>query len=133
MPITPGKGFSPEVLLSLDVFSDLDKNQLEWVRNNSERMEVPADEIIVRPGDPAEYMYVLVSGSFQWKFGVSGQTTVFTEDEPGKVGGMLPYSRAKTNGGESRAVEDSVGLRIHKDCFDEMLRVIPQLGRAWSQ
>ena len=128
MHITPGTGFTPALLRTLEVFEGLDDNQLEWVRENSERMEVQADEVIVRAGDPADFMYVLVSGAFQWKFGLSGQTTVFTEDRPGKVGGMLPYSRAKTNGGEARAVEDSVGLRIHKDCFDEMLRVIPQLS-----
>lgn len=128
MHITPGTNIQPEVLRSFEVFAGLDDWQFEWLRNHSERMDVAADEIIARPGDPADYMYVLVSGSFQWKFGVSGQTTVFTEDQPGRVGGMLPYSRARTNGGESRAIEDSVGMRIHKECFDEMLREIPQLG-----
>ena len=128
MHITPGTNFRPELLRSFDVFADLSGDQLDWIREHSERLEVQTDDVIVRPDDPAEYMFILVSGSIQWKFGVGGQTTVITEDRVGNVGGMLPFSRAVTSGGEGRAVEDSVGLRIHKDCFDEMLRVVPQLG-----
>lgn len=128
MHITPGTNFRPELLRSLKVFADLDDGQLDWIREHCERMEAPADEIVGRPGDPTDHMIVLVSGAFQWKFAVNGQVTVITEDEVGSVGGMLPFSRAKTNGGEVCTLVDTVALRVHKDCFDEMLRVTPQLG-----
>jgi len=128
MRITPGTNISRDTLRAFAVFEGLDDSQLDWLRENSERMDVAVDEVITRVGDPTDWMYVLIEGSFQWRFGVSGQTTLFTETKAGTVGGMLPFSRAVRNGGEARAVADSVGMRLHKDRFDEMLKRIPVLG-----
>ena len=129
MRITPGTDIPRETLAGLSVFEGLSDAQLDWIREHSERMEVPADGVITRPDDLAEYMYVLLSGTFQWKFGVGGQNAVFHEEVPGTVGGILPFSRATHSNGEARAVTASTGLRLHKDLFDEMLREIPVLGQ----
>ena len=102
MRITPGTDVSSDVLGQLELFEGLTDKQLDWIRKHSERMEVAADEIIARPADPADHMYILLTGSFQWKFGVGGQNTVFNEARRGAVGGMLPFSRATKNTGAPR-------------------------------
>jgi signal transduction histidine kinase len=129
MRISAGTDIPRDTLRPLEVFADLTDTQLDWLRAHGERMVAQADEVIVRPGDPAEFMYVLLSGSFQWTFGAGGQNTVITESRVGAVGGMLPYSRAVRNNGSAVAIEESTALRVHKDRFHEMLHQIPPLGQ----
>ena len=114
MRITPGTDIPRETLAGLSVFEGLSDAQLDWIREHSERMEVPADGVITRPDDLAEYMYVLLSGTFQWKFGVGGQNAVFHEEVPGTVGGILPFSRATHAGnGSSTSLSPPHGVARH--------------------
>jgi signal transduction histidine kinase len=129
MRVTPGTDIPRDTLRPFEIFEGLDDAQLDWLREHGERMIAQPDEVVVRPGDPADFMYVLLSGSFQWTFGAGGQNTVITESRLGAVGGMLPYSRAVRNNGSAIAVEESVALRIHKDQFHDMLHRIPPLGQ----
>ena len=129
MRVTPGTDIPRDTLRPFEIFEGLDDAQLDWLREHGERMIAQPDEVVVRPGDPADFMYVLLSGSFQWTFGAGGQNTVITESRLGAVSGMLPYSRAVRNNGSAIAVEESVALRIHKDRFHDMLHRIPPLGQ----
>ncbi|MCA8935103.1 MAG: cyclic nucleotide-binding domain-containing protein [Planctomycetes bacterium] len=129
MRVTPATEIPLADLSSLDVFEGLNKEQLAWLQHHGERIEVDAGQLIMRAGDPADHMYVLITGILQWKFAVGGQTSVFSESKPGSVGGALPYSRAVEQGGDMRAISNTVGYRIHKNEFREMLHLIPVLGQ----
>jgi signal transduction histidine kinase len=47
----------------------------------------------------------------------------------GQIGGLLPFSRMKTYGGEGRVVGDGWALNIHKEDFDAMLQAIPSMAQ----
>lgn len=129
MRVTPATEIPLADLSSLDVFEGLNDEQLAWLQQHGERIEVDAGQLIMRAGDPADHMYVLITGILQWKFAVGGQTSVFSESKPGSVGGALPYSRAVEQGGDMRAIDKTIGYRIHKGEFREMLHLIPVLGQ----
>jgi len=124
----PGTGITREELAKLEVFRELSDAQLDWLRNNGELVVADKDDVIVTANEPANHMQVLLSGALHWKFGVPGQTVMFTEARVGAVGGALPFSRATTYRGLAVANESIRGLRIPRERFTEMLAQIPVLG-----
>jgi signal transduction histidine kinase len=53
----------PEELRGLFLFEHLDDDQLRWVCEHSDVVDVPAGQDLVTEGDPAECFYVLLSGA----------------------------------------------------------------------
>ncbi|MCC7510556.1 MAG: GHKL domain-containing protein [Planctomycetes bacterium] len=133
MQITPGTSFDRDELRVLPVFEGLSDDQMAWLLQNGERAVAEQDEVIARPGDPVDHLYVMTSGVVQWTFGVAGGTTIFTEDRIGFAAGALPYSRANRQGGSARAVKTTTAYRLHKQHFPEMLTRIPALGARLVQ
>ena len=53
----------PDELRSLFLFEHLDDDQLAWVCQHGDVVDVPAGHEMVTEGDPAECFYVLLSGA----------------------------------------------------------------------
>lgn len=126
--ILPGTGIARDELSRLEVFRELTESQLDWLRHNGELLVADKDDVIVTSNEPANHMQVLLTGAMHWKFGVPGQTVMFTEARVGAVGGALPFSRATTYRGHGVASEPVRGLRVPRERFTEMLAQIPVLG-----
>ncbi|MBX3458981.1 MAG: cyclic nucleotide-binding domain-containing protein [Planctomycetes bacterium] len=133
METFPGTSYTRAQLRVCPVFADLRDEDLDWLLANGERVTARKDEVIAREGDPINHLYVMTEGALQWQFNVAGGTTVLTEERVGFAAGALPYSRAKTQGGNARALRDVSAYRLHKDKFPEMLRRIPELGARLVQ
>ncbi len=126
--ILPGTVIPASELEVLEVFRELAPPEIQWLRDHGQLMQADRDDIVVTPSEPALHMFVLLSGAIHWKFGIPGNTVMFTEARIGAVGGALPFSRATTYRGQGVASETSRALRLHRDQFDEMLAHIPRLG-----
>jgi signal transduction histidine kinase len=115
-------------LHGIAVFADLPEDQLTWLAERFEEVRLEAGEVFARPGDPVEYLVVLLEGELRFQRQGGPDSPIFTI-EAVQVTGLLPYSRLTQYQGTGRAVRSSRMLRLHKDHFPEMLQRLPELGK----
>ena len=113
-------------LLRVPAFADLPDDQIVWFLSKSEEIHVTAGEIYVRQGDPADSMFVILEGQFQWR-GEFGGDIVTASAKPGDVTGVLPFSRMKQFTVTGRAVTDGRVLKFPASLFPELVQKMPEL------
>jgi signal transduction histidine kinase len=112
-------------LREIPTFSDLTEDQMAWLASHMIDETFEAGSVIIRQGEPAEYMTVMLEGEIRYQ--TPGDTQVFVAHS-GEITGLLPYSRLKQYGGNVTAITRIRGARLHKTLFPEMLGHIPALG-----
>jgi signal transduction histidine kinase len=115
-------------LRNVPVFADLQDEQLAWLAEHFEEARFEAGSVFMRPGDPIDYLVVLLEGEIRYQRTETTDRPSFTV-RAGQVTGLLPYSRLARAAGTGRAILPSRMLRLHKDYFPEMLRRMPELGK----
>ena len=113
-------------LLQFPTFADLPADQLEWFLAQTKEVQLKAGDLYARQGDPADAMFVLLEGEFQWRGDRNGETFVFT-NKLGDVTGLLPFSRMKQFTVSGRAVTDARILRFPASLFPELMQKMPEL------
>src|ERR1700752_5300588 len=98
-------------LRRVPAFADLPDEQIAWFLANSLEQHVAAGDTYVRAGDPADTMFVILEGQFQWRGEVAGETVLFSA-KAGDVTGVRPFSRMKQFTVTGRAVTDGRVLRF---------------------
>ena len=63
-----------ELLHQVSVFADLPQDQIDWFVSQSKEVPLKAGDSYVRQGDPADAMFVLLEGEFQWRGEFSGES-----------------------------------------------------------
>jgi signal transduction histidine kinase len=114
-------------LLRVSAFADLPDDQISWFLGNSQEIHVAAGELYVRQGDPADWMFVILEGQFQWR-GEFGGDTVVLSAKPGDVTGALPFSRMKQFAVTGGAVTDGRVLKFPASLFPELVQKMPELA-----
>src|SRR5205807_4634976 len=92
-------------LLRVPAFADLPDDQIAWFLSHSEEIHLKAGDTYVRQGDPADSMFVILEGQFQWRGEFGGETVVLS-GKPGDVTGVLQFSRMKQLPVTGRAAAD---------------------------
>src|SRR3984893_14035807 len=113
-------------LLRVPAFADLPDDQITWFLSQSQEMRLRAGETYVRQGDPADAMFVILEGQFQWRGEFGGETVVLS-GKPGDVTGVLPFSRMKQFTVSGRAVTDGRVLKFPTSLFPELVQKMPEL------
>src|SRR5437879_3199466 len=113
-------------LLRVPAFADLPDDQISWFLSQSEEMHLKAGDTYVRQGAPADSMFVILEGQFQWRGEFGGETVVLS-GKPGDVTGVLPFSRMKQFTVSGRAVTDGRVLRFPASLFPELVQKMPEL------
>jgi len=113
-------------LLRVPAFADLPDDQIAWFLSNSQEVHLAAGEIYVRQGDPADWMFVILEGQFQWRGEFGGETVVLSS-KPGEVTGVLPFSRMKQFTVTGRTVTPGRILKFPVSLFSEMVQRMPEL------
>src|SRR6266581_1604347 len=113
-------------LLRVPAFADLPDDQIAWFLSNSQEVRLTAGDIFARQGDPADWMFVLLEGQFQWRGEFNGETIIFSA-APGGVTGMLPFSRMKQFTVSGRAVTEGRILKFPASLFPELVQRMPEL------
>jgi signal transduction histidine kinase len=115
-------------LLRVPAFADLPEWQIVWFLAQSQEMHVKAGETYVRQGDPADWMFVILEGQFQWRGEFGGETVVLS-GKAGDVTGVLPFSRMTQFAVSGRAVTDGRMLRFPASLFPELVQKMPELAK----
>jgi signal transduction histidine kinase len=116
-----------ELLRQSPVFADLPEDQMDWFLSQSREVELKAGGVYARQGDPADAMFILLEGEFQWRGEFSGET--FVRDlHAGEVTGVLPFSRMKNYTLSGRATSDARVLRFPRSLFPQLVQRMPELA-----
>jgi signal transduction histidine kinase len=113
-------------LLRIAAFADLPDDQIAWFLSNSQEVHLAAGDILARQGDPADWMFVLLEGQYQWRGEFAGETIIFSA-AAGGVTGMLPFSRMKQFTVTGRAVSEGRILKFPASLFPELVQKMPEL------
>jgi signal transduction histidine kinase len=113
-------------LRRVHAFADLPDDQIAWFLSQSQETHVAAGETYVRQGDPADWMFVILEGQFQWRGEFAGETIVFSA-KAGDVTGVLPFSRMTEFTVTGRAVTDGRVLKFPASLFPELIQKMPEL------
>ena len=116
-----------ELLRQSPVFADLPEDQIAWFLSQSREIQLKAGEVYARQAEPADAMFVLLEGEFQWRGEFSGET--FVRDlKAGEVTGILPFSRMKTYTLSGRVTSDARVLRFPASLFPQLVQRMPELA-----
>lgn len=114
-----------EALLSMlqksKVFRNVPREQLHWLVNKSQYVELKAGDFFFRKGDPIDRMLVLLKGTALYLQKQNDHFRTLDEITAGEVTGALPYSRATTAVADLKVQEDAEGLSLSSDHFKEMI------------
>ncbi len=113
-------------LRRVPVFADLPDDQLDWFLGNSQELHVVAGDSHIRQGDPADWMFVILEGRFEWRGGLGGDTVIYPA-KAGDVTGILPFSRMKRFSVTFRALEAGRLLKFPASLFPELIKKMPEL------
>lgn len=109
-------------LVKFDKFINVPQKQLEWIVENAKIKIFDAGDSIFKPGDPIDEIIIVLEGSFKIFAFSEKQEKEITLKGKGDISGYLPFSRAKTANGHSRASEKTTILCLNKSFEREMLR-----------
>src|SRR6266581_3168159 len=113
-------------LLRVPAFVDLPDDQIAWFLSQAQETHIKAGDTYVRQGDPADWMFVILEGQFQWRGEFGGETIVLSA-KPGDVTGVLPFSRMKEFTVTGRAMTDGRVLKFPTSLFSELVQKMPEL------
>lgn len=118
-------------LRKLTTFSDLPDHTLDWLLNKGEGRYYEKDELLVTPGQAADYLFGIIEGKMQFVMEEKNTRRVFSTILPGEISGKLPYSRMQKAVGSGIALEAIKGYFLHADHFrsldDAHPDIIPRL------
>src|SRR5438045_7584724 len=100
-----------ELLRKVPVFEGLSDDHITWFLSHSQEVRLKPGDSYVRQGDPADSMFVMLDGEFQWRGEIAGETVVLPV-QAGAVTGILPFSRMRKYTLSGRAMTEARILRF---------------------
>jgi signal transduction histidine kinase len=117
-----------EEFRQIPTLADLTDRDLEWLADHSEVLTAEPGDILIRENTLADSMFIYLEGEMDGRRESLGPDSPVYTMRTGQISGLLPFSRMTHYTITARAVTHLRVARIHKDCFQEMLRQIPELG-----
>ena len=113
-----------ENLRHIIALSDLPDEHLQWLAERVEYAEYEDGAQMIKKGDPADVMWFILEGRFDFYMDVNGQQVYYynfqNDSVTGGAGGLLPYSRMKDSPGYAYAVGKVKRYSLHKKYFQEL-------------
>src|SRR6202166_2384935 len=110
-----------DLLHRVPAFTGLPDDQIAWFLSQSQELRLNTGDTYARQGEPADALFVLLEGEFQWRGELAGETFVLAI-KAGEITGILPFSRMKhfTLGG--RAMTKGRVLRFPASLFPQLVQ-----------
>ncbi|HEU4452197.1 MAG TPA: ATP-binding protein [Longimicrobium sp.] len=114
----------PEELRVAAIFADLEDAELEWVASIAGEVELGPGQALASEGDPAEAMFLILSGELQFRQERVADSRIFVSGA-GELTGLLPFSRMTHYPGTVRAMTASRVAVFDRARFPELLGRFP--------
>jgi len=121
----------PQSLRRVEMFADLRDDELSWIAEHSERVDLAPGQLLITPGEPAQWMFIALEGTVEVRreqLGANAPAYVF---HAGDIAGVIPYSRMKSWVGSGRAATPAVIARFPRALFAELLQRVPTLAQRF--
>lgn len=123
-----------ELIPGFPLFSGFTVDGATRLLNSGEVKEYKADEVLLKEGDKADCVLLLLTGKLEVFVHRSGEDVVLTETNPGTVLGELAVLCGIPRSASVRAQENSTVLEWSDDAFRTLLLRDPHLSqRIFSQ
>src|ERR1700688_130101 len=116
-----------ELLHRIPAFDGLPDDQIAWFLSQSKELHLHQGDSYARQGEPADAMFVLLEGEFQWRGELAGESFVL-EIHAGEITGILPFSRMKQFTLSGRAMTEARILRFAAALFPQLVQKMPELA-----
>jgi signal transduction histidine kinase len=116
-------------LRKIQVFSDLPQEDMLWFVSKCKEHFAAVGEIIVREGEPADRMVVVLVGEMRARTEHGNPDGPVFTVRGGEVTGLLPFSRLKIVSVTGRAVLPTHFLTFPESNFQELFHRMPELTR----
>jgi CRP-like cAMP-binding protein len=98
------------------IFSDLRQDQLQWFASKGEVQRLSPGGVLMREGDPAEALFVVLEGEIRGRRENGGGDSPGFVAQSGQVTGLLPFSRMTHVPVTARATARRCS-RVSRSCF----------------
>jgi len=115
-------------LRGIAAFDGLSDEDLEWFVGHATERRFAPGEVLMREGEPTDFMIVVLEGEFIALQEASGPDSPVFNLKAGAITGRLPYSRMKQSKVTSRAVTTVRVLLVSSEYFPDILHRMPLLG-----
>ncbi len=110
-------------LREVPLFSEMDEQEVEGIRNIMDVMKFKAGQVIIREGELGDLFYVITEGRVEVIIrDASGSDVVLHEAGPGEFFGELSMLTSEPRTARIHALEDVTTLVLERDEFFEFLR-----------
>jgi signal transduction histidine kinase len=116
-----------DALRKIPIFADLTEEQTDWFASHCEDARFASGDVVIREGDPADLLIVLLEGELRGRRESAGADSPIFVVHSGQVTGMLPFSRLTAITVTFRAFGPTRMAQLNKNHFPEMMARIPQL------
>ncbi len=114
-----------ELLRRVPLFADLSEEDLSWVADGGEPMELAGGDLLTGEGDPGDALFVIISGEVQIVKRSRKTDVPIAVLGPGEVVGEMAIFEAQPRMASVRAVPASRVVRIGRDVVLELLSTRP--------
>ena len=114
-----------DFLRRLPLFADLPEVDLEALHQKALPMTLPAGAWLMREGERADALYVVLGGAIEISRHSGGQAVTVAVCGPGEIIGEMALLEQAPRSASGRAISDSHLLTIHAQAFKQVLSVSP--------
>ncbi len=111
-----------QVLKSFTQFENVPEDQLQWLVENSKLCTYQPDEILFKPGDVVEQMYIFLDGEVRIQLKRGEQLHLLGSLVTGDISGKMPFSRMQSSAGYLTVLEECTVLETHESLFPEIAK-----------
>lgn len=123
-----------ELITHFPLFEGFTTDGANRLLNSGEVKQCGANEVLMKEGDKADFVVLLLTGGLEVFVSRSGNDVVLTETKPGTITGELAVLCGIPRSASVRAQEPSVVLKWSEDAFRTLLLRDPHLSqRIFSQ
>jgi len=123
-----------DALKQVSLFCDLPDATLQWLIDEGREISLQAGQILRREGEPADWVFVLLEGSFAITQQVDNQEILLKRHDVPTIFGEVPLLMGVPNFWASgRAISDCLVLELGKEIFWELLGLCPTVTTAILQ